>query len=352
MSNIGMNVSADGRHDAASLAALRCTWARIFHRRYFDISTRLAEYRHAGISVLLGFDRTSVDEYPSAADAFADALRRYGQWVAAWQIGNEPDGEGESSWTMSQDDFTMLGRTARACFPNRLIVAGGMVSGQPSWLAGQDLSWCDLLDAHLYLKDAPNPNDIEDVPDIDVALPGYQALGKPVILGEWGYWGDDEQRGAEEVADMVGWVAPRTDVPLFFYFCADDAMVAPFGLMRADGSLKPAYGAFRRQAANAVPAPLPTPGQVTEPVPEPEPVPAAPSADPWKWFTAEQIAAATECPVDAVRDTWPRLVEQLDHCGINDRATQIAMAGTVAIETASNFRPVPEIGPDGYSWPD
>jgi hypothetical protein len=253
---------------------MNCTWARIVHRQDMDISGRLAEYRFRGISVMLVFDKTSIEAYPSPADAFTDALRRYDQYVTLWQPGNEPDGTDASSWTMTQDEFVTLGRTARATLGrDRLIVAGGLVSGDPTWLVGQDLSWCDMIDVHLYLKDAPNPNDIEDVPDIDQALPGYQALGLPVILGEWGWWGNDEERGREEVDDMVGWVAPRTDVPIFFYFCADDAMVAPFGLVRADGSLKPAYGAFTRQAANAVPVPLPTPGHAP-PAPTPEPVPA------------------------------------------------------------------------------
>jgi hypothetical protein len=68
----------------------------------------------------------------------------------------------------------------------------------------------------------------------------------------------------------------------------------------------------------------------------------APSGDAWRYFTAEQIAAAAESPVAAVRENWPKLVEQLAHAGINDRATQIAMIGTVAIETASTFAPVRE----------
>jgi hypothetical protein len=40
---------------------------------------------------------------------------------------------------------------------------------------------------------------------------------------------------------------------------------------------------------------------------------------------------------------WPKIVEQLDHCGINDRATQVAAIGTIAIETASTFRADPRV---------
>jgi hypothetical protein len=62
----------------------------------------------------------------------------------------------------------------------------------------------------------------------------------------------------------------------------------------------------------------------------------------WQFFTAEQIAEVTSCPIDAIRDAWPRLVGQFELCGINDRAVQVAAMGTVAIETASTFAPVRE----------
>jgi hypothetical protein len=65
-------------------------------------------------------------------------------------------------------------------------------------------------------------------------------------------------------------------------------------------------------------------------------------ADPWQFFSADEIADMANSPVDSVRDNWPRLVGQLDLCGINDRATQVAMFGTVAIEAVHTFEPVRE----------
>jgi len=62
----------------------------------------------------------------------------------------------------------------------------------------------------------------------------------------------------------------------------------------------------------------------------------------WEYFDAELITHATQCPFSDVQTNWPRLVEQLALCGINDRSTQMAMIGTVAIESASTFRPVRE----------
>lgn len=76
------------------------------------------------------------------------------------------------------------------------------------------------------------------------------------------------------------------------------------------------------------------------------------TADPWQHFTAERIAEVTGCPIANVREHWPRLVAQLEHCKINDRPTQIAMIGTVAIETASRFQPIHEFkNADGSTPP-
>jgi hypothetical protein len=63
---------------------------------------------------------------------------------------------------------------------------------------------------------------------------------------------------------------------------------------------------------------------------------------PWQWWSPEQLAAAAQCPVDAVQANWPRLFEQLGHCGLIDRSLAVGMIGTVAIESASTFRPVRE----------
>jgi hypothetical protein len=191
--------------------------------------------------VLLVFDRLSVEEFDDAGAAFGWYDLRYGHLVEAWQIGNEPDLESPSSWSMTVEDLVALGHVARAYLPGRTIIAAGLASGQPSYLTGQDISWCDAIAVHPYLKDMTPDNDL---PDVDELVAAYQQLGKPVWITEWGWWGDDETRGAAEVADVVTWAAATDQIGAYFHFCADDAMVAPFGLYRADGTPKPAVEAF------------------------------------------------------------------------------------------------------------
>lgn len=322
MAAIGLNVSRDGRHAPALIRSLGATWARIVATPEHDLTDWLRGCRDHGVRVLLVLARESGTDYGSYAG-------RYAGLVAAVQVGNEPDLESPSSWTMSPREFADLGHLVRRFFPTTPLVCGGLASGQPGWLDGMDLSWCDSIAVHPYAKDSENPYDLEDQPDAQPLIREYRRYGKPIVVTEWGWPGTDEGRGREEVADMVGWAARTTEIGAYFHFCADDAMVPPFGLLRADSSDKPAAVAFREQAATAVDTGWPA-----------APAPAGP--DPWEHFTAEQIAAASGCPVAAVRENWPRLVEQMAHCGINDRATQVAMIGTVAIETASTFRPVRE----------
>jgi hypothetical protein len=75
----------------------------------------------------------------------------------------------------------------------------------------------------------------------------YALYGLPLMITEWGWWGD-EVRGEYEVRDVVRWAEQSPLIERFFYFCMDDGMVPPFGLYRADGSPKPAASAFRDES--------------------------------------------------------------------------------------------------------
>lgn len=67
-------------------------------------------------------------------------------------------------------------------------------------------------------------------------------------------------------------------------------------------------------------------------------------ADPWKFWSPAAIALATQCPEDAVEANWPLIADALERRGIYDRDVCLGVLGTVAIETASTFRPIHEYG--------
>lgn len=120
----------------------------------------------------------------------------------------------------------------------------------------------------------------------------------------------------------------------------------PFGLLRVDGSEKPSANAFRAQGKVAIHSLWP---EVQAPAPEP-PVTAKP--DPWRWWSPQTIAATIRCPRAAVEEHWPRISEQMGHCGIYEMPIAAAMLGTVAIETAHQFQPIHEFRNADGSIPD
>lgn len=54
--------------------------------------------------------------------------------------------------------------------------------------------------------------------------------------------------------------------------------------------------------------------------------------DPWEWWNAETIALACQCPLEHVSEHWPRIVAQLDHCGITTPNVAIGVMGTLLPE--------------------
>lgn len=262
MSKIGLNVAADGRHDVRMLHALGVTFIRVVPRFEYDIAAYLDTCRQASIDVLLTFARESFMRPEDSATRRNDLQQwkqMYGQYATWVQAGNEPDGAGGSSWAMPQNEFVALGHDVRTIFSDVPVISGGLASGHAEWLDGADLSWCDALAIHPYLKDAPNPGDIEDLPDVDAFIATYARFRKPIVITEWGWWGDDRSvlneqaraRAVAEVADMTQWAAQTDDVLGFAYFCADDAMVVPFGLRDASGNDKPKAIPFTKYAMQA-----------------------------------------------------------------------------------------------------
>ncbi len=263
MASIGLNVSRDGSIPVDTIRGLGATWVRVVGMPDADLTTYFRELRAAGIKILLVLARESGADYAMYAQRYADA-------IDAVQVGNEPDLSSPSSWTMSQAELAARGQMARAVFPRPMsLVCAGLASGHPDWLDGMDLSAFDALAFHPYLKDAPNPVDLEDLADVDGLLAEYRAFGLPVLVTEWGWWADDEPRATEETRDMVAWMGRTGDVEVFFYFCAADSMVPPFGLLRADGREKPRAKAFREAASVAIHSLWPN---VQAPQPEPAPV--------------------------------------------------------------------------------
>jgi hypothetical protein len=311
-----MNVREDGGTTGASLAHIGARWAIVVARRDEDVGGTLADYLAHDIYPLLLLDRLSIEAFgpvdsahiaASTGRAITVYATRYDRYAVAWIVGNEPDHVSPSSWSMSKADFQTMGKAARAGLPGKTIICGGLVSGQPSWLDGQDLSWMSVVGVHPYGKrPEPNwPSPTWGTGYIGDLIDGYAAYGKPIMVTEIGLSTQevDEAFQGQYVERMCNAMARRTDIIAVQWFCMTDDMVDGFGLYRNDGSPKPSADAYAFASTLAIPVPLPTPDGGGE-IPEPPKVPETPEAAELEMWRQAWTAIAPTLEYNATIHTW------------------------------------------------
>lgn len=62
----------------------------------------------------------------------------------------------------------------------------------------------------------------------------------------------------------------------------------------------------------------------------------------WHFWSAAEVAAATNCPLAAVESNWPAIHAELERRGIGTRNVSAGALATIAVETAHTFAPVQE----------
>jgi hypothetical protein len=135
----------------ADLTRVGFSFGRIVFRWSQDPTVFLQDCAVHGIPLIgiwTGESRApGADDRSSAMMWFGWLLRTGLLPVIRWlQIGNEPDLVSDSSWTMSHDEFNaMVGAVAPVFAEHCIIIAGGLASGNPAWLAGVDQSLLDVI---------------------------------------------------------------------------------------------------------------------------------------------------------------------------------------------------------------
>jgi hypothetical protein len=159
-------------------------------------------------------------------------------YILYWQIGNEPDGTGESSSALSVYKFVKLladAYVARLTTDHSItLVAGGLCFGNPSFVdelynkyAIDVMSSCDAIAVHHY---GVYPN--EDFPypatgfgPASASLASVSRFGLPTIVtefgGEIGLFDDEAQR-AEWLRHMVELYNDTSWVTGAIWFCYHD----------------------------------------------------------------------------------------------------------------------------------
>lgn len=104
-----------------------------------------------------------------------------------WQIGNEADHHSNSSWTLEKSRFSTLLEAARSALPQEYLVAGGLVSGNPAYLDGADLSPVDAIAVHPYGRRMTGyPRAGWGFGEATELITQYKRFSKPLWITEWG----------------------------------------------------------------------------------------------------------------------------------------------------------------------
>ena len=156
--------------------------------------------------------------------------------VTHWQIGNEADHHSPSSWTLTEAEFSTLLRHAREALPHAYLIAGGMVSGQPDYLDGVDLSPVDAIAVHPYGQ-RPNgwPDKSWGFGWAAELLSRYTRFLKPIWVTEYGgpladFGGDSAKRGRYYGAMTETCASFGPNIGAAFPFKYEDAGVPGFGI--------------------------------------------------------------------------------------------------------------------------
>lgn len=209
----------------------------------------------------------------------------------------------------------------------------------PAWVPGDDIERAREWEGEARHWDAVCLHAYGAAEEIRERYDRYRELlgpSMPIFVGEW----NANHTGADEGAALAALAAISDADPAFLgatYYIYETRNAG-------EGDLS-IWGNPDRLALFRDPPTVSSSTPPQEPImPEPRTDPAAmPTVDAWQHFTPELLAEA--CMIDdvaAVTTTWEHVVPQLALAGINRLAVQIAVAGTIAHETASRFYPVRE----------
>lgn len=266
-----------------------------------------------------GVDRYSPNSAADYADAMAYLVRRYGSRVAAWELWNEPNSDYFFNSAHPAEEYAAMVKAAypamKAVDPSAVVVAGSLM--ESDWEFTEALyangikGNFDGFSFHPYSGDRSpiSPTDPRyrehsfslGVPAVREVLASH-GDAKPLWLTEFG-WSTANIRGGQTwengVSDAVqasyleqayATMGTWDDIAAGVWFNLSDTrngsseLVNQFGLLRLDGTEKPAFAAFKRAAAKlatATPAPAPqapaapAPTRSTAPAPAGSPAPAA-----------------------------------------------------------------------------
>lgn len=161
-----LGVCADYHTDPEAIAASGASWVSVVltDHRWEDFDSRAHFFpwcKDLGLKVLGRFARESCYQWVNDGDGYLTELypddaadfwiAELGDTIDAFQIGNEPDIESPSSWTMEPGRLNALLRYFRNHWGGHQVCAG-MASGDPSYMTQVDRKLYDVVAIHPYTQ--------------------------------------------------------------------------------------------------------------------------------------------------------------------------------------------------------
>lgn len=188
-----------------------------------------------GIEVMAVCDgNTMKSNKPEQWQPRFEQLARMYPTIKYWQVGNEPDHDSGSSWTMPQDVYNSLLRAARMGLRGKYIVGAGLASGNPNWLDGVNQDLYQATGVHPYFQAPDGWQDwgAGSASNL-IGLYRQKTGNKPLFATEFGaedaLFANQHER-AKYHSDMIVTLR-RLNLETAILFCYSDRMVPGFGIV-------------------------------------------------------------------------------------------------------------------------
>lgn len=205
----GINVdplNPNGRPAPAVLHRLGVNWIRLVLRNDAELKSYVAAAHDWDLKVLGVVARESAGFLGVPCEMY--------------QIGNEPDSDGPSSWTRTTDEYIEDWRIYRDTYPDLPMVVAGLASGNLTYwqTIAPHLHGCAGVSVHPYNKTASQAQTL---------LTAYRKVRPDLAL-----WVTEWFREANQVVPFSRMLNTQADAA--FWFCATDGMVPGMGLLGTD----------------------------------------------------------------------------------------------------------------------
>ena len=267
---VGVNAPGDSSaFGTDALMDLGCRLTRMVIYPNLDHGPAIRANGNLGITTILVVAREGHGTDLSATTYDTAIVTKWAKFYAekyghlpnvTWQVANEMNHVGDSSWFLEPAQFSeMLSIWRKALGPDAHIITGGLADGQPNdanYLLQCDLAPADGVAIHAYgIRPYGTAEEWAGLPgnfaDLQTLIEPMLQFNLPIYITEVGVtsneWNDPAI--AEYMEHFILEAETHPEIEAVVWFCADDATMVPqFGLIDTIGRKKPQYATLKKLA--------------------------------------------------------------------------------------------------------